>query len=69
MPARNAAVAAYCERHPTAPTDNVQRTVALMISVVARGHPTWLWKGVGAGCDDCARAVQRLLEGVWRCVC
>ena len=48
LPARNAAEAAYSERHPTAPTDDVQRTVGLMISAVARDHPAWLWKGVGA---------------------
>jgi hypothetical protein len=36
------------ERHPAAPTDKAQRTVALMISAVARDHPTWLWNGVSA---------------------
>ncbi len=47
-PARNAAEAVYAERHPTVPADEAQRTVALMISAVARVHPTRLWKGVGA---------------------
>ena len=48
LPARNAAEAAYAERHPTMPADEAQRTVGLMISAVARDHPAWLWKGVGA---------------------
>jgi hypothetical protein len=48
LPARYAAEAAYAERHPTTPADEAQRTVALMISAVARDHPKWLWKGVGA---------------------
>jgi len=30
------------------PADEAQRTVGLMISAVARDHPAWLWKGVGA---------------------
>jgi hypothetical protein len=46
--ARGAAEAAYSERHPTAPDDEARRTVALMISAVARDHPSWLWRGVGA---------------------
>ena len=48
LPARNAAEAEYLERHPTAASDEAQRTVALMISAVARDHPAWLWKGVSA---------------------
>ena len=48
LPARNAAEAAYLEQHPTAVSEEAQRTVALMISAVARDHPAWLWKGVGA---------------------
>ena len=46
--ARNAAEAVYTERHPTTPLDDVQRAVGLMISAVARDHPQWLWRGVGA---------------------
>jgi hypothetical protein len=69
LPARRGAEAVYHERHPSAPETEAQHTVPLMISAVARDHPTWLWKGVGAGSGDCARAVQRLLEAVWRCVC
>ena len=45
LPARRSAEAAYAERHPTAPADEAQRTVALML--VARDRPAWLWKGVG----------------------
>ena len=48
LPARNAAEAVYCDRHPTVAPDEAQRTVALMISAVARDHLAWLWKGVGA---------------------
>ena len=48
LPARNAAEVVYVELHPTVPPDEAQRTVALMISAVARDHPAWLWKGVGA---------------------
>jgi hypothetical protein len=48
MPARHAAEAAYRERHPTLPEHEAQHTVALTISAVARDHPQWLWKGVGA---------------------
>ena len=48
LPARQAAEAAFSERHPSAPEGKAQQTVALMISAVARDHPTWLWKGVGA---------------------
>ncbi|HXP73686.1 MAG TPA: hypothetical protein VN823_06020 [Stellaceae bacterium] len=48
LPARNAAELAYLERHPTTPAHEAQRTVALMISAVARDHPAWLWRGVGA---------------------
>ena len=48
LPARDAAERAYLERHPTAPADEAQRTVGLMISAVARDHPAWLWQGVGA---------------------
>jgi hypothetical protein len=36
LPARNVAEAAFRERFPTAPADEVQRTVALAISAVAR---------------------------------
>ena len=39
---------AYAERRLTVPREEVQRTVALMISAVARDQPAWLWKGVGA---------------------
>jgi hypothetical protein len=45
---RNAAEAAYRERHPSTPDREAQETVALMISAVAQDHPQWLWKGVGA---------------------
>jgi hypothetical protein len=38
----------YLERHPNATPVDTQRTVAAMISAVARDHPTWLWSGVGA---------------------
>jgi len=48
LPARDAAERAYIERHPTAAAYDAQRTVALMISAVARDHPAWIWKGVGA---------------------
>jgi hypothetical protein len=48
LPARNAAELTYLERHPTAPADVAQRTVALMLSAVARDHPVWFWNGVGA---------------------
>ena len=48
LPARKAAEAAHQERHPTTPDREAQQTVALMISAVARDHPAWLWKGVGA---------------------
>jgi hypothetical protein len=34
--------------HPTMPEREAQQTVALMISAVARDHPAWLWRGVGA---------------------
>jgi hypothetical protein len=47
-PARQAAEAAFSERHPTTPEGEAQRTVALMISAVARDYPAWLSKGVGA---------------------
>jgi hypothetical protein len=43
-----AAEAAFHERHPTRSESEAQRTVALMISAVARDHPTWRWKRVGA---------------------
>jgi hypothetical protein len=43
-----AAEAAYRERHPNLPEHEAQHTVGLMISAVARDHPAWLWKGVGA---------------------
>ena len=46
-PARHAAEAAYLELHPITLPEDAQRTVALMISAVARDHPAWLWKGVG----------------------
>ena len=46
--ARHAAEAAYHERHPAVPEREAQHAVALMISAVARDHPAWLWKGVGA---------------------
>jgi hypothetical protein len=37
LPARYAAERAYIERHPTAPADDAQRTVGLMISAVPAG--------------------------------
>ena len=45
---RNAAERAYPERHPTVAAPEAQRAVALMIAAVARDHPAWFWKGVGA---------------------
>jgi hypothetical protein len=48
LPARHAAERAYIERHPMAPADDAQRTVAVMIAALARDHPARLWKGVGA---------------------
>ena len=45
--ARNAAEAAYRERHPSVPESEAQQAVTLMIAAVAREHPTWLWSGVG----------------------
>ena len=46
--ARQAAEAAFSERHPSTPESEAQHAVALMFSVVARDHPAWFWKGVGA---------------------
>jgi|GEM_PF-5583618 hypothetical protein len=48
LPARNAAEAAYLERYPATAPAEAQRTVALMIAAVARDHPQWFWRGVGA---------------------
>ena len=48
LPARNAAEAVYQERHPNVPAMDAQQVVSLMISVIAREHPKWLWSGVGA---------------------
>jgi len=46
LPARNAAEAAYLERHPSATEVDTQRTVAAIIAAVARDHPKWFWSGV-----------------------
>ena len=51
LPARQSAEAAYRERHPSTIPADAQQAVALMISAVARDHPAWLWKGVGAVTD------------------
>ena len=48
LSARRAAERAYQERHPATPEQEAQHTVALMIAAVARDHPAWLWKSVGA---------------------
>jgi hypothetical protein len=45
--ARTAAERAYLERHPSATIVDTQRTVAVMLSAVAREHPKWFWSGVG----------------------
>lgn len=43
-----AAARAYLERHPTVLEQEATHAVIQMIAAVARDHPAWLWKGVGA---------------------
>jgi hypothetical protein len=57
LPARQAAEAAYLERHPGGIPADAQQTVALMISAVARDHPAWLWK-------ESVRSAEGPLAGV-----